>query len=82
MTAFAGTALGNPAYLRRLDGPSRSASPWPLAALQLEKVKPEEGKRAHPSDEDNRDDRDDESAGQAIVSYLLFPLHFFPLHCP
>lgn len=53
-----------------------------VGSSQLEKVKPEEGKRAHPSDEDNRDDRDDESADQAIASYLLFPLHSFPLHLP
>lgn len=49
-----------------------------VGGSQLEKVKSEEGKGAHPSDEDDRDDRDDESARPAIVSYLLFPLHFFP----
>lgn len=68
MTAFDGTAIGNSAYLRCLVG--------------LEEVKAEEGKRAHPPDEDNRDDRNEESAGQAIVSYLIFPLHSFPLHLP
>lgn len=82
MTAFVGTAIGNPAHSQCLDGPSRSDASRAAGRPQLEEVKAEEGKRAHPPDEDDRNNRNEERAGQAIVSYLIFPLHFFPLHLP
>ena len=62
--------------------PKHAGESLAVGSSQLEKVKSEEGKRAHPSDEDNRDDRNEESADQAIASYLLFPLHSFPLRLP